>query len=81
MDNLNFFKGYDVRGLVNSELNNEVLFKLGIAFSIYLKQKNINECIVGRDGRESSESYQTSFIKGLTQNGINVIDIGLVITP
>ncbi|MCA9381518.1 phosphomannomutase/phosphoglucomutase, partial [Candidatus Dojkabacteria bacterium] len=57
MEELNFFKGYDVRGLVGGELNNEVLFKLGIAFSIYLQNREIKQCIVGRDGRESSPAY------------------------
>ena len=42
---------------------------------------DLKKVIVGRDMRESSPSLYKAFVKGVTESGADVIDIGLVDTP
>jgi len=78
------FKEYDIRGLVDSEITLELAELIGRAYATMLIRENPEKELmvaVGRDMRETSFSYQKSLIKGLTETGINVKDIGLVSTP
>ena len=68
------FKAYDIRGRVPAELNNELVYRIGRAF---VKQLGAKKVVVGRDVRLSSESLAQSLIKGLTDGGCDVLDIGL----
>lgn len=80
--NPQIFREYDIRGIVGTDLNEEVFERLGKAVAAYLKgKKKYNSICVGRDGRLSSKSLSQSLIDGLTQCGVNVIDIGQVPTP
>ena len=74
MENINCFKAYDIRGKVPNELNAELAYKIGIAYSKLLNAKKI---VVGHDVRKSSEEISDSLIKGFNDNGVDVIDIGL----
>jgi len=71
------FRGYDLRGLVNEELNKDVLEALGKGYATFLAKRRINEAVVGMDNRLTGEEYKKAFIKGLLSCGINVIDFGL----
>jgi phosphomannomutase/phosphoglucomutase len=73
------FRGYDLRGVVDRDLNPEIVEHLGKAFGTYLKRKGISEIIVGRDCRESSPLYAEIITKGLTWAGIDVLDIGMML--
>jgi len=73
----NPFKAYDVRGVYEKEIDAELAYRIGRAFVYYLKGKTI---AVGRDMRESSNPLSESLIKGLTDAGANVFDIGLAST-
>jgi len=75
MDNrLNCFKAYDIRGAVPEELNEDLAFKIGQAFSEYIKPATV---VVGRDIRLSSKAIAGALINGLTASGCKVYDIGL----
>ncbi len=74
MAKINGFKAYDIRGKVPSELNPEMAYKIGKAFSKFTDAKKV---VVGRDIRYSSKELADSLIKGLTENGASVVDIGL----
>jgi phosphomannomutase/phosphoglucomutase len=78
--NPEIFRGYDIRGLVDKDLNQEVIYTLGKAYATFLYRRQINESVVGMDIRLSSEEYKKSFIEALVDSGINVIDIGLTLT-
>jgi len=71
------FRGYDIRGLVDIDLNNEVYYCLGRAYATFLAERKIKLCPVGRDNRAGSKSYAKHFIKGLNDGGINTVDLGL----
>jgi phosphomannomutase len=68
------FKAYDVRGKVPSELNNDLAYKIGRAFSKFLGAKKI---VIGYDIRKSSLEISEALKNGLTDSGVDVIDIGL----
>ena len=74
MDRINAFKAYDLRGKVPSELNPEMAYKIGKAFAKLLKAETI---VVGHDVRKSSDALSESLIKGLTDSGVEVTDIGI----
>ena len=77
----NIFKAYDIRGIVDTELTDDTVYKIGQAVgsdAINKKQKVIS---VGYDGRLSSPRLCVNLTQGLLSTGINVINIGLVTTP
>lgn len=75
--NDHLFRGYDLRGVVGEDLDDERLYILGKAYATFLYQRRIWEVVVGRDNRLTSESYANNFIKGLQESGVDVVDIGL----
>ena len=75
--NKEIFRSYDIRGIYEKELTNELAFQVGMAFGS-ISDKTV---IVGHDARTSSNALNTNLIKGLIETGVNVIDIGLVTTP
>lgn len=79
--NPNVFREYDVRGVVDKDLNEEFVFNLGRAIGTYAVRHKIKNMTVGRDCRLSSEAYANFLIQGLNHSGIDTIDIGLCATP
>lgn len=75
--NPNIFRGYDLRGLVDTDLSPELAEHLGKAFGTYLKRNGIQQAVVSRDCRATSPAYSDSLIKGLVWAGIDVTDIGM----
>ncbi|MFA6383173.1 MAG: phosphomannomutase/phosphoglucomutase [Parcubacteria group bacterium] len=77
--NPNMFRGYDLRGVVDKDLNPEIVEHLGKAHGTYLKRHGISRAIVGRDCRSTSEEYSQFLIRGLSWAGIDVVDIGMTL--
>jgi phosphomannomutase len=75
---MSIFKAYDIRGVYPTELNEKIMYKIGRAFVDFLKCKNV---VVGRDMRLSSPSLFNALVKGIIDQGADVIDIGLSTTP
>ena len=71
------FRGYDIRGLVGADLNDEAYYLLGRGYATFLVERKIKLCPVGRDNRATSKSFAKYFIKGLNDGGIDTIDLGL----
>ena len=74
------FRNYDIRGLVDVDLNNNIVQTLGKAYGTFLHKRNISKIVCGRDCRTSSEDYQKAFIEGVLSIGVDVIDLGLIMT-
>ncbi len=72
----NIFRGYDIRGLVDKELNEDVYYTLGLGYGTFLLKRRIRECAVGWDNRLNSEDYSKAFIAGLNETGINTYELG-----
>lgn len=78
------FKAYDVRGIYGTDLTDDTAYKLGHAYVELRKEEGKNNpmnIVVGMDMRVSSPKLKEELIKGLTDAGANVIDIGLSSTP
>lgn len=71
------FRDYDIRGTYPDQINEKTFYILGCAIASYLK---VNEIAVGYDGRLSSPSLFESLTKGIIDQGVNVVDLGLIST-
>ncbi|WP_317230001.1 phosphomannomutase/phosphoglucomutase [Clavibacter sp. MX14-G9D] len=72
-------KTYDVRGLVGSQLTEELVTALGAGFVDELDAAG-SEVVVGHDMRDSSPSFARAFAEGATARGADVLLIGLCST-
>lgn len=76
------FREYDLRGRESDdELNETSIYFIARGFAVVLNKLGITDAVVGHDARGTSESFHKYAIKGLTESGINVIDIGIATTP
>ncbi|MBS3176027.1 phosphomannomutase/phosphoglucomutase [Candidatus Woesearchaeota archaeon] len=75
---MGIFKAYDVRGIFGEDLTEEIAYKIGRAFVTFLKCK---EVVIGNDMRDSGKILVPALIKGITDQGADVIKIGLSSTP
>lgn len=73
----NIFGSYDIRGIYGENLNDEVAYRIGRAAAQYLQ---VPEIAVGRDMRLSSPQLAAALIRGITDGGVHVIDLGLTTT-
>ncbi len=75
------FRANDIRGVAYDDLGEEVVFKLGKVLGSEALDRNINEFIVGRDGRLSSPDIFEWLTSGILSTGCDVINIGIVTSP
>lgn len=78
------FKAYDVRGLYGSELTEDIAYRAARAYTQLIQAELPDKQLqiaVGTDMRVSSPSLKQAVIQGLLDEGVQVIDIGLVSTP
>lgn len=68
------FKAYDIRGRVPDELNDDIAYRLGRAFARTVGEGAV---VVGFDIRRDSPAFAEAIIRGLNDEGRDVIDIGL----
>jgi len=72
-ERLSAFKAYDIRGRIPNELNRELVVTIARAYAAWLKPKTV---AVGYDIRLSSPDFAAAVSEGLTDAGVDVIDIG-----
>jgi phosphomannomutase len=70
---LSCFKAYDIRGRIPTELNRDLVVSIARAFAAWLKPKTM---VVGYDIRLSSPEFAAAVCDGLTESGVDVVDIG-----
>lgn len=75
--NPKIFRGYDIRGVADVDLNEDVYYTLGRAYATFLSQRRIKEATVGHDNRLTSDMYSKAFTQGLNDGGIDTIFMGL----
>ena len=95
---MSIFRAYDVRGIYPDELDEELAYKIGRAFVTFLNSEefknglekqgfsktflNVKQVVVSQDMRTSGKSLKASLIKGITDQGADVIAIdGFCSTP
>lgn len=69
------FKAYDIRGIYPQELDDDTAYRVGRAFAV---ETGAQKVIVGRDIRLSGPALHKELVRGLTEQGADVLDIGLV---
>ena len=79
--NHNIFREYDIRGIADTELTNDVIYLIGKAYGLYLSKNHHNSVSISGDIRNTTNRIKTSFTKGLISQGIDVYDIGVLPTP
>ena len=72
------FHAYDIRGVYNVDFDKEVAYKVGYFLPELLSADKV---LVGRDARVSSPEIHEYLLKGITDAGADVYDIGLSTTP
>ena len=75
---MTIFKAYDIRGIYGKDLTDDIAYRIGRALVTFLKAKKV---VVGRDMRSSSEPLFKALAQGITDQGADVIDIGVCSTP
>ena len=71
---LTCFKSYDVRGELGVNFNASIVYRIGRAIAKHISAKQI---VVGWDARQSAPELAKALIVGITDSGVNVLDIGL----
>lgn len=79
--NPSVFKAYDIRGIVPSQINPDFAFLLGRALGQRAKQLGHTQFVIGFDGRHSSPALAEQLSAGVRDQGVEVINIGMVPTP
>lgn len=75
--NQSIFKSYDIRGVYPKALNEKIAYTIGRSFVKYTKAKSV---AIGQDARISSPALFDSLVKGITEEGANVYNLGQVPT-
>jgi len=79
--NPEIFREYDIRGMADRELTDDVVRSVGRAFAQRMREQGKRRIAVGRDVRLSSPRIRTALIEGLRDQGAAVLDVGMVPTP
>jgi phosphomannomutase len=67
------FKAYDIRGRIPTELNRELVVTIARAYAAWLQPRTV---AVGHDIRLTSPDFAAAVCEGLTEAGVDVVDIG-----
>jgi phosphomannomutase len=75
---MGIFKAYDIRGVVPDELDAAAAYRVGRATARHIGAESL---VVGRDARSHSPQLFEALVRGVNDEGADVIDLGLVATP
>lgn len=81
MINPNIFREYDIRGIAENDLTDDVIERIGKAYGTYMRRQGLKKFVVGRDVRLSSERIQNALVKGINSTGGDVVILGEIPTP
>lgn len=73
----NVFRAYDIRGIYPDAIDEEAYYRIAKAYVYLFKPSTM---VVGMDARSSSPQLKASLIKGFLDAGVDVVDIGEIIT-
>jgi phosphomannomutase len=76
------FKAYDVRGTVPDQLDADIVEAVGAAFARFAIDDGgpCDQILIGRDMRPSGVELSAAFARGVTSQGIDVVELGLCST-
>ncbi len=79
--NKNIFRGYDIRGIVPTEIDIDTAYTIGRGFGSYIRSIGKTTAVIGHDNRFSSQDLYDALRTGIIESGIDVICLGLCTTP
>ncbi|MCK5075210.1 MAG: phosphomannomutase/phosphoglucomutase [Calditrichia bacterium] len=75
------FREYDIRGIVDDDLTEDVAMLIGKGFGTFVKNHNGKKVSIGGDIRNHTERLRKALMAGITSTGIDVVNLGLTPTP
>lgn len=75
------FRAYDIRGIVDHQLNSETMSAIGRALGSEASARGDDTVMIGRDLRASSPRLSAALVEGIRAAGPDVVDLGVVPTP
>ncbi len=75
------FRGYDLRGVYPTDIDENVAYTIGKSYGSYIQELGKTKCVVGHDNRFSSNSLTEALILGIMGTGVDVTYLGLCTTP
>jgi phosphomannomutase len=79
--NPTILREYDIRGIVGDTLTERDAYALGRTYAALAHDEGARRIAVGRDGRTHSGMLEAALIRGLTEGGIDVVQIGMGPSP
>lgn len=75
------FREYDIRGILDTEINDEFVYALGFVLADFYMQEGHTRILIGYDTRRNSAHYHDILAKVFSAKNLHVISLGLVPTP
>jgi phosphomannomutase len=79
--NPTILREYDIRGIVGDTLTEADAYALGRTYAALARNEGAQRIAVGRDGRTHSGMLESALIRGLTEGGVDVMQIGMGPSP
>lgn len=77
----NIFRAYDIRGVVDTELNSNTIELIGKSLATLALEAGETSLLFGADGRLTSPALKIALLRGILSTGCNVVDLGTIPTP
>src|SRR6186713_832168 len=84
MASAQIFREYDIRGVADRDLTDELVERIGRALGVLLRPDGLDRPLriaVGRDCRLSADRLFAALTQGLVAGGVQVLDVGVGPTP
>ncbi len=75
------FREYDIRGIIETEINDEFVYALGFVLADFYAQEGHSRILIGYDTRKNSARYHDILAKVFSAKNMHVLSLGLVPTP
>jgi phosphomannomutase / phosphoglucomutase len=75
------FREYDIRGVADREMSDDLIRDLGRALGTFHRRLGHRRIAVGRDCRLSGDRLHAALTAGLLETGLALVDVGVVPTP
>lgn len=75
------FREYDIRGIVDKDLTDDVVRNIGKAFGSVIRRQGKQTVAIGGDCRLSTERFRAALIEGILSTGCDVLNVGVCTTP
>ena len=79
--NSSIFREYDIRGIADEDLTDDVVSDIGLAMGTIFAKKGLKKISIGRDCRKSSERIFNVLSSSIIKAGISIVDLGMITTP